>query len=144
MIDDLKVAISENDSKKAREILVNEILGTNYPYEVFTNSIALAEECNIFEEHNNEELVSDPKFWTNEYLAKLLEGLNENFSKERFLKAYYVTRKLEKEVSNTNGCCCVKGEKDYKDFFKLAKVSAAVVGITAIGIGIWCYNRKRK
>lgn len=145
MIDDLKVAISEKDIPKSRNILVSELLGTNYPYEVFTDAMSLAEECNIFDEHNSEELISDPKFWTEDYLVKLVEGLNSNFSKERFLKTYYVTRKLEKdENKNEKETCPVEVSKEYKDFLFLAKAGAAVIGVAAVGLGIWCYKNKKK
>lgn len=144
MIDDLKVAISEKDVNKARNILVNEILGTNYPYEVFTDAMDLAEQCSIFEGHNKEKLISDSKLWDEDYLEQLIEGLTKNFSKERFLKAYNVARKLEKnQERNLEESCQVEVSKDYKDFLLLAKVGAVVAGACAIGAALWYLKRKK-
>ena len=97
MIDNLKIAISENDIEKARRIMINELIGTNYPHEVFKDAMELAAECNIFEEHDNGKLNQNVKDWDKEYLEKLIAGLGKNFSRERFLTAYYVARKIEQE-----------------------------------------------
>ena len=83
MIDQLKVAISEKDIDKARRVMISELLTTDYPHEVFRDAIDLADAYGIFETHDKEKLLSDPKDWTESYFQKLKDGLNNNFSKER-------------------------------------------------------------
>lgn len=145
MIDQLKVAISEKDVEKARRVMISQLLTTDYPIEVFRDAIDLADAYGVFEAHNKEKLLSDPKDWTESYFNKLKEGLSNNFSKERFMKAYYVARRLEKE---TNICkdevCPVSVYDEYKDFFLLAQIGAAVIGAAAVGIGVWLYKRNKK
>ena len=84
--------------------------------------------------------------WTESYFEKLKDGLNNNFSKERFMKAYYVARKLEKETGTPKKeeSCPVSVYDEYKDFFLLAQIGAAVIGAAAVGIGVWLYKRNKK
>lgn len=146
MIDNLKMAISESDKVKARKIMINELIGTDYPHEVFRDALELANEYNVFDEHDKGRLISDPKEWNEEYLSKLLTGLEKNFSKERFLTTYYVARKLEKDVKEDEleERCAVRVYDKYKDFFFIAKVGAVVASVTAIGVGLLIYNKKKK
>lgn len=145
MIDQLKVAISEKDIDKARRVMISELLTTDYPHEVFRDAIDLADAYGIFETHDKEKLLSDPKDWTESYFQKLKDGLNNNFSKERFMKAYYVARKLEKETGTPKEeSCPVSVYDEYKDFFLLAQIGAAVIGAAVVGIGVWLYKRNKK
>lgn len=145
MIDNLKIAISENDIEKARRIMINELIGTNYPHEVFKDAMELASECNIFEEHDNGKLTQNVKEWDKEYLEKLITGLGKNFSRERFLTAYYVARKLEQEKKDAEieDKCTLKVYENYKDKMKLLEIGGAIAGALAIGAGIY-YLSKRK
>lgn len=145
MIGELKVAISEKDLDKARRIMKSELLGTDYPHEVFRDAIDLADAYGVFEVHDKEKLLLDPKDWTLNYFEKLKNTLDENFSKERFMKAYYIARKLEKTSDKSNeDSCSVRVYDEYKDFFLLAQIGAAVVGAAAVGVGIWLYKRNKK
>lgn len=143
MIDDLKVAISEGDKAKARSILMKDYLNTSYPYEVIIDGVSLAEEYNIFDPHNNEKLIEDPKKWTEEYFQDLILKLDKNFSKERFMKAYNVKIKLDKDKSKEENCP-VEVSKNYKDFFLMAQVGAALLGAAVVGVGILCYKKGKK
>lgn len=40
--------------------------------------------------------------------------------------------------------CPISVYAEYKDFFLLAQIGAAVIGATAVGIGIWLYKRNKK
>lgn len=146
MIDKLKVAISENDVEKARRVMKNELLNTDYPHEVFTDAIELASAYGVFESHDNEKLLADPKEWDEKYLEKLNSGLDKNFSKERFIRAYYATRKIEKNKFNTiqDESCSVSVYDEYKSFHVLAQIGAGVIGAVAVGVGIWLYKRKKR
>lgn len=144
MIENLKMAISENDLVKARRILKNELLGTDYPYEVFTNAMDLASTYGVFEAHDKEKLKEDPKAWTASYYEELKEKLDKNFSKERFMIAYYIARKLEKGEVTEEKSAPISVYDEYKDFFLLAQIGAAVVGAAAVGIGVWLYRRNKK
>lgn len=144
MIDDLKVAISEKDIQKARRIMINELIGSNYPHEVFKDAIELANEYEIFEEHNNEKLITKSKEWTEDYLEALIEDLYDNFSRERFMTTYYVARKLENDTKyhEIEKYYSTKFYQKHKDALIIASIGAAVVGAAAVGIGIWLNNKK--
>ncbi|MGG7177545.1 hypothetical protein ACQPU1_08140 [Clostridium paraputrificum] len=144
MIDELKVAISEKDIEKARRLMKTKLLSTNYPHEVFKDAIDLAITYGVFEEHNNDKLIPDPKKWTNEYLEELIGALDINFSKERFMTTYYISRKLQGSSYKYDESYKVSVYDEYKDFFLLAQVGAAIIGATAVGIGVWLYRRNRK
>lgn len=145
MIDDLKVAISEKDTLKARRIMINELIGSNYPHEVFKDAIELATEYNIFEEHNKEKLLSNPKGWDLDYLELLKSKLINNFSEERFMTTYYVARKIEKDnkYKDLEKNYSEKSQEKYKDLILAAQIGAAVAGAAAVGIGVWLYNRNK-
>lgn len=145
MIDDLKVAISEKDTLKARRIMINELIGSNYPHEVFKDAIELATEYNIFEEHNKEKLLSNPKAWDLDYLELLKSKLINNFSEERFMTTYYVARKIEKDnkYKDLEKNYSEKSQEKYKDLILAAQIGAAVAGAAAVGIGVWLYNRNK-
>ena len=145
MIDDLKVAISEKDTLKARRIMINELIGSNYPHEVFKDAIELATEYNIFEEHNKEKLLSNPKAWDLDYLELLKSKLINNFSEERFMTTYYVARKIEKDnkYKDLEKNYYEKSQEKYKDLILAAQIGAAVAGAAAVGIGVWLYNRNK-
>ena len=108
MIDDLKLAISEKDLEKARRILKSELLEREYPAELLKDTIDLVSPYDVFEIHNDEKFLPNPKEWTKEYLEKLKEDLDDNFSKERFMRAYYVARTIEKlkDIDNENASVC--------------------------------------
>ena len=146
MIDNLKIAISENDIEKARRIMINELIGTNYPHEVFKDAMELASECNIFEEHDNCKLNQNAKDWNKEYLEKLIAGLGKNFSRERFLTAYYVARKLEQEKKDAEieDKCTLKIYEKYKDKMKYIEIGGAILGALAVGASVYFLTRKRK
>ncbi|MBD7912403.1 MULTISPECIES: hypothetical protein [Clostridium] len=145
MIENLKMAISDNNLEKARRILRDELINRNYPGEVFKEALDLAESYNVFEEHNNEEFLPDSKKFTKEYLEKLKEGLDSNFSKERFVKAYYVARRLEKANDFIDeDSYDVRVYDHYKDFFFRAQLGTAVATIAAIGIGVLLYKRHKR
>lgn len=146
MIDNLKIAISENDIEKARRIMINELIGTNYPHEVFKDAMELAAECNIFEEHDNGKLNQNVKGWNKEYLEKLIAGLGKNFSRERFLTAYYVARKLEQEKKDAEieDKCTLKIYEKYKDKMKYIEIGGAILGALAVGASVYFLTRKRK
>ena len=138
MLDNLKMAISEGDIVSARKIMINELIGNNYPHEVFRDAIDLASEYGVFEDHDNG--------WNKEYLNKLISKLECNFSRERFLTTYYVARKIDKEivVHDVEEKCAIKVYDKYKDFFLMAQIGAAVVGAAAVGIGVYLFKKKRK
>ena len=146
MINNLKMAISDNDLERARFIMINELIGSSYPHEVFTDVMNLAVEYNVFEEHNKERLISDPEKWDEEYFLKLKEKLNKNFSKERFMTAYYVSKKLNKDYRNLKReeVLDIKVCDKYKDFLVAAQIGAAVTGVIAIGIGVLLYRNNKK
>lgn len=145
MIDDLKIAVSEQDIPKARRIMINELIGNDYPHEVFKDAIEFANEYDIFEEHNKEKLLAKSKEWNKEYLEALKVELLNNFSKERFMTTYYVARKLDKDKKyhDLERKYVDKYSEKCKDSLFLAEVGAAVVGVAAIGIGIWLYNKNK-
>ena len=61
------------------------------------------------------------------------------------MKSYYVARKLEKETgTHKEESCPVSVYDEYKDFFLLAQIGAAVIGAAAVGIGVWLYKRNKK
>lgn len=149
MIDTLKLAISENDIIKAREILKNELLEKNYPHEIFKDAVDLALDYNVFVEHDKEELSDDAAKWTYDYLEKLKEGLNSNFSKERFLKAYYVHKKLNNSAIENECTSLITINRKYKDFVFIAKsaaiaTGAVVIGAATIAAGLYFLKRDRK
>jgi hypothetical protein len=146
MIDDLKVAISEKDIQKARRIMINELIGSNYPHEVFKDAIELANEYEIFEEHNKEKLITKSKEWTEDYLEALIEDLYDNFSRERFMTTYYVARKLENDTKyhEIEKYYSTKFYLKHKDALIIASIGAAVVGASVVGIGLWLNNKKNK
>lgn len=126
MLDKLKSAISENNIKNAREILKNEFLEKNYSEETLNTAVELAETYNVFDVSDNEKMVKDVKEWDEHYLNKLKQALNINFSKDRFINAYYVSRKLRNEDNKTlnNIHLC----SEYKDFYSGVKVGALLLG----------------
>ncbi|MBU5487680.1 hypothetical protein KQI77_05805 [Clostridium sp. MSJ-8] len=148
MIDNLKTAISENDIAKARRILVNELICKDYPYEVYRDAMDLAEECGVFDEHNNMKLSSDPKEWDRDYLNELVDELQDNFSKERFLTAYYVARKIDKyekkQRRKLDEECDVLVTDSERNYLNVAKVSAIVAGVTALGVGLLLVHKFKK
>lgn len=148
MIDDLKLAISEKNLEKARRILKAELLEREYPPELLKETIDLASSYDVFEVHNEEKFLPIPKEWTKEYLERLKIDLDDNFSKERFMRAYYVARTIEKLGDKGNGTTSISIYKQYKDFFRSAKIGATVVGVTAgvvaVGIGIWIYSKNKQ
>ncbi len=148
MIDNLKTAISENDIEKARRILVNELICKDYPYEVYRDAMDLAEECGVFDEHNNMKLSSDPKEWDRDYLNELVDELQDNFSKERFLTAYYVARKIDKyekkQRRKLDEECDVLVTDSERNYLNVAKVSAIVAGVTALGVGLLLVHKFKK
>ena len=148
MIDDLKLAISEKNLEKARRILKAQLLEREYPPELLKDTIDLVSSYDVFEVHNEEKFLPNPKEWTKEYLEKLKNDLDGNFSKERFMRAYYVARTIEKLGDKNTGITSVSIYNHYKDFLKSAKISATVVGVTAgvvaVGIGVWIYNKNKQ
>lgn len=146
MIEDLKIAISEKQIDKARRIMINELIGVNYPHEVFKDAIDLASECGIFEDHDNGRLISNPKAWNKEYLESLKNKLENNFSRERFLTTYYVARKLDEDskLNVPEEKCPIEVYDEYKDFKKIAKIGAVTLGVTAVGIGILLLKSRKK
>lgn len=145
MIDDLKMAISASNLQKARRILKDEFISRNYPREVFKDALDLAESYDVFEEHNNEKFLPDSKDWTNDYLQSLKNALDNNFSKERFMHAYTVARKLDK-VNNMDKAddYNVSVYDHYKDFVFRAQVSTAIITVAAIGIAALLYKKHKK
>jgi len=142
MIDDLKLAISEKDLPKARRILKTELFQREYPPELLKDTIDLVSSYDVFEIHNGEKFLPNPKEWTKEYLEKLKAELEDNFSKERFMRAYYVARTIEKLEDKDASLCFYK---KYNNLSKSAKVgAAAAAGILAVGIGLWIYSKKNQ
>ncbi len=144
MIDNLKLAISEKDIEKAREILKDELLDKNYPHEIFIDALRLATDYNVFEEHDNENLIEDPNKWTKEYLEKLKIDLNTNFSKERFIKAYYVYKKLNNADVKEEFTSLITINKKCKDFLFIIEAGAAIIGTITVGAGIYFLRKKLK
>jgi len=148
MIDDLKLAISEKNLVKARRILKTELFEREYPPELLKDTIDLVSAYDVFEPHNDEKFLPNPKQWTKEYLEELKSDLDDNFSKERFMRAYYVARTIEKLRGKDTGTTSVSVYKQYKDFLKSAKIGATVVGVTAgvvvVGISLWIYSKNKQ
>ena len=146
MLEDLKMAISEKDIDKSRKIMTEELIGTDYPHEVFKDAIELAETYGIFEENTDDNLKTEPKEWNMEYLQSLLGELTENFSKEKFMTAYYVARKLEKEIDiQENGrCSCIKKTcKEHKRLLIASAAGAIAAGIIGISIGVYFHKKSK-
>lgn len=147
MLDDLKVAISEKDVQKARKILTEELISTNYPREVFDEAIELADTYEVFDVKDEECLKSDPKEWDMDYLTTILDNLDENFSKEKFMTAYNVARKIEKELESSNRNCVPsiiqRTYEDHKKIFIGAGIGAVAAVVSIIGLGIYI-NKKKK
>lgn len=143
MIDNLKLAISENDMMKARKILKDELLERNYPHEIFKDALELAVDYDVFEKHDNEILSEEPEKWTQEYLEELKKGLNNNFSKERFVKAYYVSKKINNEA-NSNDKSSDNKKKNGKKIACLAGGIAVVSSIALLVCGAILSNKKIK
>lgn len=144
MIDNLKLAISEKDIQKAREILKSELLEKNYPHEIFRDALDLASDYNVFAEHDNENFIDDPEKWTKEYLLKLKNDLNSNFSKERFVKAYYVSKKMAGKEEKKDKELLITINKRCKNFLFMIETGAAVIGAVTVGAGIYYLRKKIK
>ncbi|MDS0524444.1 hypothetical protein NNC19_02060 [Clostridium sp. SHJSY1] len=145
MIDDIKMAISANNLQKARRILKDEFISRDYPREVFKDALDLAESYDVFEEHDNEKFLPDSKDWTNDYLQDLKDALDDNFSKERFMHAYTVARKLDKmNKANKLDSYNISVYDHYKDFVFRAQVGTAIITIAAVGIGALLYKKHKK
>lgn len=138
MLDKLKAAISENNVRNARDILKKEFLEKKYSEETLITAVELAENYNIFDNSDNEKMIKDSSLWNERYFENLKEKLNSNFSKDRFINACHVAKKLRKEkkdnsdmLSNVHLC------NEYKDFYSGVKVGACLIGaaaVTAIGV----------
>ena len=144
MIDNLKLAISEKDIQKAREIVKSELLEKNYPHEIFRDALDLASDYNVFAEHDNENFIDDPEKWTKEYLLKLKNDLNSNFSKERFVKAYYVFKKMAGKEEKKDKELLITINKRCKNFLFMIETGAAVIGAVTVGAGIYYLRKKIK
>ena len=144
MIDNLKLAISEKDIQKAREILKSVFLEKNYPHEIFRDALDLASDYNVFAEHDNENFIDDPEKWTKEYLLKLKNDLNSNFSKERFVKAYYVSKKMAGKEDKKDKELLITINKRCKNFLFMIETGAAVIGAVTVGAGIYYLRKKIK
>lgn len=145
MIDDLKMAISEKDTDKARRIMVKGLIDSNYPHEVFKDAVELASEYNLFDTHDKEKFISDPENWDEIYLEKLKYKLMKNFSRERFMVAYYVARKLEKvEKNNIDDETQIEIYDKFKNTVFLAQVGATLLGLVAVGTIAWFIKKGKK
>ena len=144
MIDNLKLAISEKDIAKARKILKDELLEKNYPHEIFKDALEFASDYGVFEDHDNEILSDDPKEWTPEYLQQLKNGLNTNFSKERFIKAYYVSRKINNAANEKECTSLIQINKKCINFLRVVEAGAAITGVLAAGAGLYFLRKKLK
>jgi hypothetical protein len=145
MIDDLKLAISEKDLDKARRILKTELFQREYPPELLKDTIDLVSSYDVFEIHDGEKFLPNPKEWTMEYLEKLKADLDDNFSKERFMRAYYVARTIEKLKDSNNGNPSISIYKQYKNFSQPVKIGAvAATGVLVVGIGLLIYKINKK
>lgn len=142
MIDNLKLAISQKDIGKAREILKDELLEKNYPNETFKEALDLASNYEIFDAHDNEVLSDNPDEWTLEYFNKLKFDLESNFSKERFVKAYYVSRKIKNLIVEDESESSTDVKKKFKNLLVVLETTAAVVGTVTIGAGIYFLTKK--
>lgn len=144
MIDNLKLAISEKDIERAREILKGELLEKNYPHEIFRDALDLASDYNVFDEHDNENLIDDSEKWTDDYLIKLKNDLNSNFSKERFVKAYYVYKNIAGKDKKEDKELLITINKKCKNFLLMMETGAAIIGAVTVGTGIYYLTKKLK
>lgn len=140
-MEELKAILEKNDINEARAILNNEILWNNSNEEVFYKMVSLCEAYNVFDEKDEKLEEKDISEYTESDLIDLNTSLTLNFSKERCLLAYKVSKylngkKAEKVIYTTNESNDLKN----KDIIK--KIS--IVGGVALGAAIIFKISKRK
>lgn len=152
MLQKFKTAVGEKNLEKARNLLVEEVIDGGYPQEEFKDAIEIASFYNVFENHDGEKFIEDPEKWTEEYYNTMIEGLKGNFSKERFMRTYYISRKLKNLNCDDNlkieGMSYSDNDKDRSKLFKYAKVGGAVAAATAaaaaVGFGALLLGKRKK
>lgn len=93
-MEELKAILEENDISGARAILNNEILWNSSKEEKFYNMIELCESYGVFDKHDGEMQEKNIYEYDENNLIDLNTDLTFNFSKERCLLAYKVSRYL--------------------------------------------------
>ncbi|MBD7916077.1 hypothetical protein H9660_13060 [Clostridium sp. Sa3CUN1] len=148
-MEELKAILEKNDINEARAILNNEILWNTSNEEMFYEMVNICEVYNVFDENDEKIEEKDINEYTESDLIDLNTSLTLNFSKERCILAYKVSRQL-------NG---KRAEK--KDFFKDEKViyttnesndlknkdiikKILILGGVVLGTAIICKMPKRK
>lgn len=99
---ELKEALEKNDVNEARAILNNEILWNSSKEEVFYEMVNLCEVYNIFDKNDEKIKEKDINEYTESDLIDLNTNLTFNFSKERCLLAYKVSRYINGKKSEKN------------------------------------------
>lgn len=94
--------LKKNDISGARAILNNEILWNSSSEEEFYKMIDLCEEYNVFDENDEKIEDKDITEYTETDLINLNTDLTFNFSKERCLLAYKVSRYINGKKSENN------------------------------------------
>lgn len=146
MLQDIKLAVENNNIKEARKILTNEILGKDCDLNKFQEALDYGSECNLFEVHDDEQFLPDRKDWTLEYVEKLKNDLDNNFSKERLSRLYFISKGIKNITESNEKGINYSGSNDYKDFSYYTKIcaTAAVISVTALAAGFFIYSRSKK
>lgn len=153
-MEELKKVLERNDIDEARAILNNEILWNSSSEETFYEMVNLCELYNVFDK--NDEKIEEKSIddYTESDLIDLNTNLTFNFSKERCLLAYKVSRYIngrksenkekrdfsreDKVVYTTNNEDLANKNKDI--IKKLAIIGAGIITFTVVSKML----RKRK
>lgn len=153
-MEELKEILKKNDVNEARALLNNEILWNSSNEEMFYKMVDICESYNVFDKSDEKIEDKDISEYTESDLIDLNTNLNFNFSKERCLLTYKVSRYLnEKKAKKKEDGDFSKNEKviytsteNYKlddendDIIK--KIS--IVGGVVLGVAIILKLSKRK
>lgn len=90
--------IEANDISGARAVLQNEILWNTSSKEDVNNMIELCDKNEVFDEHDGKMLSYNIAEYDDEQLLNLKSDLTFNFSKERYILAYKVSRVLNEKI----------------------------------------------
>lgn len=142
--------IEANDISGVRAVLQNEILWNTSSKEDVNNMIELCDKNEVFDEHDGKMLSYNIAEYDDEQLLNLKSDLTFNFSKERYILAYKVSRVLNEknkseesnnELPRVNTSYKEKEENSDKIWKNLLK-AGSLIGITVLSVLL--IKRKKK